>query len=215
MSLLILDCPHYCISTASVLHQYCISTASVLHQYCIITAITIPTYQHCNMTTYWYTTDTLLIHYWYTTDTLLIHYWYTTGTLLSHYWHQYCSSTDTVLPPVLKQYWTTSLAIDILNFFFGTHFLCLHLRQIMCNFWIFVFWPIFSLWQGGGKLPPPIPPPPWAKCRLPRGKACTFAQGGGGMGGGSFLVWGRTCTGPCPFFSLWCECFGLCFLGLL
>ena len=60
-------------------------------------------------------------------------------------------------------------------------------------------------------MPPPIPPPPWAKCRLPRGKACTFAQGGGGMGGGSFLVWGRTCTGPCPFFSLWCECFGLCF----
>ena len=101
MSLLILDWPHYCISTASVLHQYCISTASVLHQYCIITAITIPIYQHCNMPTYWYTTDTLLIHYWYTTDTLLIHYWYTTVTLLTpvllQYWYSTAPSIETVL----------------------------------------------------------------------------------------------------------------------
>ena len=34
------------------------------------------------------------------------------------------------------------------------------------------------------KLPPPIPPPPWAKVQaLPLG-SLHFAQGGGGMGGG-------------------------------
>ena len=89
MSLLILDWPHYCISTASVLHQYCISTASVLHHHCYH-CTNIPTLQYAN----------ILIHYWYTIDTLLIHYWYTTDTLLVHY----CHIIDTSIAPVLIQY---------------------------------------------------------------------------------------------------------------
>ena len=94
--------------------------------------------------------------------------------------------------------------------------MCLHLRQIMYMFWIFVFLTIFStLARGrGGLCPLPFPLPPSQKCRLPRGKACTLAQGGGGMGGGSFLVQSRTRTGPCPFSSLWGEFFGLHMLGL-
>ena len=43
------------------------------------------------------------------------------------------------LHPVLDQYSLTTLAIDILNLFFGTPFLCLPLRGMLCIFWFLVF----------------------------------------------------------------------------
>ena len=179
MSLLILDCPHYCISTASVLHQYCISTASSL----------LSLYQHTNIAI-WQHTDTLLIHYWYTTDTLLIHYWYTTDTLLVHFCHIIGTSIAPVLIQYCPQYWNSTepppWQLTSWTFFFGTHFLCLHLRQILCNFWIFAFWLCFSLWHGGGLCPLPFPLPPEQSAGCPGAKPALLLRGEGEWEGAAF-----------------------------
>ena len=142
------------------------------------------------MIQHWYTTDTLtdtlLAHYWHTTDTLLTHYLYTTEPVLAQHWHQYCSSIETVLP-------LYGISADSppgnwhpeLFFWHSLFVLALKANYVhFLEFWVFT---MFSTLAWGRAMPPPIPPPPWAKCRLPRGKACTFAQGGGWMGGGIAL----------------------------
>ena len=59
-----------------------------------------------------------------------------------------------------------------------------------------------------GAIPPPIPPPPWAKCRPAQGLGLHFRPGGRGNGRGN-LIWVRIRTGPWIFFPLLWGIFGL------
>merc|ERR1712026_502255 len=107
----------------------------------------------------------LLDQYWTSTGPVLDQYWTSTGAVLG----QYCISTGAstvsvlvpVLVPVLEQYVTPKMP---------------HNREAPMH------GPVRVLPQA--KVPPPIPPPPELKCRLCPWAACTFAKGGGGMGGG-------------------------------
>ena len=74
----------------------------------------------------------------------------------------------------------------------------------MCNFFFLSFRGclIFGMRRGRpGAIPPPIPPPPWAKCRPAQGLGLHFRPGGRGNGRGN-LIWVRIRTGPWIFFPL-------------
>ena len=81
----------------------------------------------------------------------------------------------------------------------------------MCNFVFLSFRGCLILGMRRGRpgaIPPPIPPPPWAKCRPAQGLGLHFRPGGRGNGRGN-LIWVRIRTGPWIFFPLLWGIFGL------